>query len=137
MENRTVILVSVPPDRFHPEHREMLALSAQGREIVYSTDRAEIEKTLDRVEICIGFGPWDLLSKMPRLAWFQSWSAGVDGYIENPGLKEKPVIITNTTGMHKEQLTEHISCPGAADFPRSLRTRKNTNGASSLTLTRR
>jgi phosphoglycerate dehydrogenase-like enzyme len=107
MENKTVILVSVPSDRFHPEHREMLARSAQGREIVYCTDRAEIEKIIDRIEICIGNGPWDLLSKMPRLAWFQSWSAGVDGFIANPELKEKPVLITNTLGIHKEQLAEH------------------------------
>jgi phosphoglycerate dehydrogenase-like enzyme len=108
MENKTVILVSVPPDRFHPEHKEILARSAQGREIVYFTDRAEIEKILDRIEICIGFGPWDLLARMPRLAWFQSWSAGVDGYIMNPELNEHPVIISNTLGIHKEQLTEHI-----------------------------
>jgi phosphoglycerate dehydrogenase-like enzyme len=45
---------------------------------------------------------------MPRLGWVQSWSAGVDGFIANPELKEKPVIITNTLGIHKEQLTEHI-----------------------------
>jgi phosphoglycerate dehydrogenase-like enzyme len=71
-------------------------------------DQSEIEKFLDRIEICIGLGPWNLFSKMPRLLWIQSWAAGVDGLVTNPELKEMPVIITNTSGIHKEQLTEHI-----------------------------
>ena len=106
--NTKVILANLPNDRFGPEHKEKIIQRAQGRELVHSTDRCEIEKILDRIEICIGFGPWDLFEKMPSLLWIQSWAAGVDGLIANPLLKEKPVIITNTSGIHKEQLTEHI-----------------------------
>jgi phosphoglycerate dehydrogenase-like enzyme len=106
--NTAVILVYLPPERFLPEHRERMAQAAKGREIIHTTDRNEIVKLLERIEICLGFGPWDLFAKMPQLGFVQSWGAGVDGLVANPELKEKAVKIANTHGIHKEQLTEHI-----------------------------
>jgi len=106
--DKTVILVYVPLDQFGRGDRERLDQAALGREIIHTTDRAEIDKFIDRIEICLGFGPWDLLAKMPKLGWFQCWGAGVDGLVANPELKDKPVKITNTSGIHVEQLTEHI-----------------------------
>ena len=106
--NKAVILVYISRDQFKPEYREKMTQAALGREIVHTTDRSEIDKLIDRIEICLGFGPWDLLAKMPRLGWFQCWGAGVDGLVANPELKDKPIKITNTSGIHVEQLTEHI-----------------------------
>jgi phosphoglycerate dehydrogenase-like enzyme len=103
-----IILVFMPPTQFKPEFKEKLAQVASGREIIITLDRAEIEKVLDRIEICIGLGPWDLFTKMPRLKWFQSLMAGVDGLNAFPELIDKPIIVTNTSGTHKEQVTEHI-----------------------------
>jgi phosphoglycerate dehydrogenase-like enzyme len=98
----------LPPDRFSPEHREKIEVLSKGREIIHTTDREEIEKILDHVEIVIGMGSWDLFAKMPGLCWIQSWAAGVDGLVANPELRKRPVQITNTSGIHGEQLTEHI-----------------------------
>jgi phosphoglycerate dehydrogenase-like enzyme len=107
-QNKGIILVTVPKQRFGKSEMEVLRSQAEGREIVHATDRPEMEKYLDKTEILIGFGPWDLPAKMPALRWFQVWSAGVDGFIDHPELKDHAVIITNTSGMHREQITEHI-----------------------------
>jgi phosphoglycerate dehydrogenase-like enzyme len=87
---------------------EALQSQADGREIVHALSKSETEKYLDQTEILIGFGPWDLPAKMPALRWFQTWSAGVDGLTDHPELKDHAVIITKTSGMHRDQITEHI-----------------------------
>jgi phosphoglycerate dehydrogenase-like enzyme len=107
-KNKGIILVTVPKERFGRNEMEALQSQAEGREIVHALDRSEMEKYLDQTEIMIGFGPWDLPAKMPNLRWFQAWSAGVDGLIAHPELKNHEVIITNTSGMHRDQIAEHI-----------------------------
>jgi phosphoglycerate dehydrogenase-like enzyme len=64
---------------------------------------------------------------MPNLRWFQAWSAGVDGLIDHPELKDHPVNITNTSGIHRDQLTEHIFgliLSRNRDFPRVFAAQK-------------
>jgi phosphoglycerate dehydrogenase-like enzyme len=106
--NTPVILVNLPPVRFQPEDRERMAQLSNGREIIQTTDRAEIEKVLDRIEIYICFGTRDSFDKMPRLRWIQSWSAGVNNIIADSGLMNRPVMITTGSGIHTEQVNEHI-----------------------------
>jgi phosphoglycerate dehydrogenase-like enzyme len=71
-------------------------------------DRAEIEKNLDRIEIVFDQAPWDLLPRMPRLRWVQVWSAGADRLLKSPELRDMSFILTNTSGMHADQITEHM-----------------------------
>jgi len=103
-----MILVNLPRERFGAEDLERVRRAAAGREVAYATDRREIEGLLDRVEIAMGDGPWDLLERMPRLRWYQSWSAGVDGLTAHPGMRDRPVVVTNTRGIHREQMAEHV-----------------------------
>jgi phosphoglycerate dehydrogenase-like enzyme len=103
-----IILVTVPGWRFSDKTMESLRQHSGGREVVYAPERSDMERLADSAEIMIGFGPWDLPAKMPGLRWFQAWSAGVDGVVEHPELKNHPVIITNTSGMHRESITEHV-----------------------------
>jgi phosphoglycerate dehydrogenase-like enzyme len=107
-QNYGIILVTLPRDRYGKKEETSLKQEAGGREIVHAPEGSGMEKHLDRTEILIGFGPWDLLTAMPELRWFQAWSAGVDGLIAHPELKEHPVMITNTSGMHREQIAEHL-----------------------------
>jgi phosphoglycerate dehydrogenase-like enzyme len=102
------ILVSLPGDRVFPRLAEQLREAGDGREILIIRDRAEIEKVLDKIEIIAGFAPWDLFSRMPHLGWVQLWSAGADGLQAHPELKNRPFKLTNTSGIHKQQITEHI-----------------------------
>jgi len=76
--------------------------------VIQTNDRNEVIKNLDRIEIYIGDAPWDLVSKMPRLQWLQTWSAGVDMALAYPEVPELPVRITNTSGMHIDQLAEQL-----------------------------
>jgi phosphoglycerate dehydrogenase-like enzyme len=45
---------------------------------------------------------------MPRLAWVQLWSAGADWLQQYPELTGLPFTLTTTSGMHRQQITEHI-----------------------------
>ncbi|MDR2103190.1 MAG: D-2-hydroxyacid dehydrogenase [Treponema sp.] len=109
MDNfKGIILVTLSQDRIYPQLLEQLREAGEGRDIIISSDKAEIEKIADRVEIVIGFVPWGLLLNMPHLGWVQLWSAGADGLQAYPGLKDLPFILTNTAGMHKHQIAEHI-----------------------------
>ena len=103
-----VILVYLSVDRFDSVYRQRMDQIAGGREIICTTDRNEIEKIIPRIEICIGGVPPDLFIKMPRLGWVQTWAAGVDWLMAHPELKDSPVKITNSSGIHREQITEHI-----------------------------
>ncbi|MDR2618954.1 MAG: D-2-hydroxyacid dehydrogenase [Treponema sp.] len=106
--DKGIILVTLPQDRYGKKEEAALKQEAEGREIVHALKRPDMEKYAGKAEILIGFGPWGLPAAMPKLRWFQVWSAGVDGLIAHPELKDHPVMITNTSGMHREQLTEHI-----------------------------
>jgi phosphoglycerate dehydrogenase-like enzyme len=106
--DKGIVLVTLPQDRYSEKEEAALKNEAGGREIVHALKRPDMEKYAGRTEILIGFGPWSLLAAMPKLRWFQVWSAGVDGLAAHPELKDHPVMITNTSGMHREQVAEHI-----------------------------
>ena len=107
-QNKKLILVSLPPDRITGEDWKKIEQASGGREILFTNDIEEIKKQLDRIEIIVGAAPWELLGKMPELRWYQSWGAGIDGLVDHPELKDTPLQITNTSGIHGEQLREHI-----------------------------
>jgi phosphoglycerate dehydrogenase-like enzyme len=103
-----LMLVSLPGDRVPSRLAEQLRDAGDGRDVLVSSGRAEIEGVLDKIEIAVGFIPWDLFSRMPHLGWVQLWSAGADGLQAHPELKNLPFKLTNTSGIHKQQITEHI-----------------------------
>jgi len=109
-QKKGVILVTVAllPERLSIKELETIKAHSGGREVLHATETAVIQKNLDRIEIIIADPPWDLMAKMPNLKWFQAWSAGVDPLQTRPELAEHPVVITNTSGIHKTQITEHV-----------------------------
>jgi phosphoglycerate dehydrogenase-like enzyme len=95
-------------DRDIPETKERLEAAGENREVLITGDRAEMEKVLDRVEICMGDVPFSLYSRMPRLKWVQLWSAGADRLQSHPELVDLPFVLTSTSGIHGQQISEHI-----------------------------
>jgi phosphoglycerate dehydrogenase-like enzyme len=87
---------------------ERIGEIGDGRELVMTLDRDRVEAVADRVEIAFGDIPFDLIPRMPHLKWLQLWSAGVDILQHIPELKTLPFIMTNTSGMHGRQITEHV-----------------------------
>jgi phosphoglycerate dehydrogenase-like enzyme len=51
----------------------------------------------------------EFLSVAPELRWVQAWSAGVDRYVDMPGLAEHPrLVLTNMRGVHGPAIAEHV-----------------------------
>ena len=51
----------------------------------------------------------EFLAAATNLRWVQSWSAGVDGYMDLKGLTENPAIVmTNMKGIHGPVIAEHV-----------------------------
>jgi phosphoglycerate dehydrogenase-like enzyme len=107
-KNKGLILIALPPDFIPPGAPERIIAAAGGREIRVSTDLAEIEGFLDKIEIGFGDVPFSLIPRMPRLQWVQLWSAGADWLQQHPAVKALPFRLTNTSGMHRQQITEHL-----------------------------
>jgi phosphoglycerate dehydrogenase-like enzyme len=105
---KSVILVSLFFNRDFSGLREQLEAAGGGSEVVVTDNRAEMEKLLPRVEICMGDVPFDLYSRMPNLKWVQLWSAGADRLRRFPELAELPFQMTSTSGIHGQQITEHL-----------------------------
>jgi phosphoglycerate dehydrogenase-like enzyme len=108
MENHKMILLSLPRSRLLPEFREELLNAGAVREALITREPAEIEPFLDRIEIGMGDVPFALLPQMPNLKWLQIWSAGADFLQRFPEAKNLPFQLTTTTGIHRQQLAEHL-----------------------------
>ncbi len=51
----------------------------------------------------------DFLAAATKLRWVQSWSAGVDGYLEIEGLRDnEQIVLTNMQGVHGPAIAEHV-----------------------------
>jgi phosphoglycerate dehydrogenase-like enzyme len=105
---RGIILWAAPPDLVPGELRERIREVGEGRELWLSMDRGEIEALADRVEIGFSDIPFDLVPRMPRLRWLQLWSAGADVLQQFPEFQALPFQMTTTSGIHRQQITEHI-----------------------------
>ena len=51
----------------------------------------------------------EFLAAADNLRWVQSWSAGVDGYLEVEGLRDNDrIVMTNMQGVHGPAIAEHV-----------------------------
>ena len=91
-----------------PEFREQLESAGGGRKLLISADETEIRPFLDEIEIALGDVPFGLIALMPNLKWLQLWSAGADFVQRFPALKELPFQLTTTSGIHRQQIAEHL-----------------------------
>ncbi|MDR1128873.1 MAG: D-2-hydroxyacid dehydrogenase [Treponema sp.] len=87
---------------------EALRNAGGNLEILAAQDKAGVEKVLDRIEIAFGDIPFELVPKMPGLKWLQLWSAGADILQAIPELKTLPFRMTTTSGIHGQQIAEHV-----------------------------
>ena len=105
---KKIILLSLPSSRVMPEFREQLQAAGNGREVLISQNPAEIEPFLDRIEIGMGDVPIALIPRMSGFKWWQLWSAGADILLRMPELKELPFQMSIATGIHGQQIAEHL-----------------------------
>jgi phosphoglycerate dehydrogenase-like enzyme len=105
---KKIILLSLYSFRLMPEFKEQLEAAGDGREVLISIEPAEVESFLDRIEIGMGDIPFALIPRMSCFRWWQLWSAGADVLQYFPALKELPFQMTTTSGIHGQQIAEHL-----------------------------
>lgn len=87
---------------------------------IYSAQDGDVpEEVLSRVEIAVGHFDPSVLEGAARLRWYQQWSAGADWVLRHPELAGRDFVLTNASGTHPVQITEHILGLMAA-FARNL-----------------
>lgn len=62
---------------------------------------------IPRVEVLAGWKPGKLLSRMPKLRWIQAMTAGVEAWIDAPGLRDD-VALCCARGSHRHSMSENI-----------------------------
>jgi phosphoglycerate dehydrogenase-like enzyme len=81
---------------------------APGYELEITKERAEIEASLDQIEIAVRDFPPDLVSQAPKLKWFQQWAVGADWLMAHPAAVRHPFVLTNGRGIQADCICEHI-----------------------------
>jgi phosphoglycerate dehydrogenase-like enzyme len=79
-----------------------------GYELLHTVERAEIEDSLDQIEIAVRFFPPELAAQAPNLKWFQQWPVGADWLMQNPQAVEHPFVLTNGRGIQSDCICEHV-----------------------------
>lgn len=103
-----ILLYSDQPNNFDDTLRAEIRRRAPDLHLLVSEDKAEIEQAVGQIEIAARRFPYDLLPKATRLRWYQQWGAGVDWLMRYPQVAEMDFVLTNASGVHPIQITEHI-----------------------------
>lgn len=65
------------------------------------------EDLIPRVEVLAGWKHGGFLARMPRLRWIQAMTAGVEAWIDAPGLRDD-VALCCARGSHRNSMSENI-----------------------------
>lgn len=65
------------------------------------------EDLIPRVEVLAGWKHGKLLGRMPKLRWIQAMTAGVEAWIDAPGLRDD-VALCCARGSHRHSMSENI-----------------------------
>ena len=128
MALRTVV-VGFEQDAGLVERIKAVLRDGDAEVIVAGTDE-ELESIVDKADVLFGgvLRP-DLVEKAARLKWFQTNSAGV-GNVASPELAGSGITVTNMSGAHATQISEHalaMMLAFARDLPRAVRAQDRRN----------
>jgi len=104
----TVLLLREKPEALTVADRATIVALAPDMRLVVTDDPAQIEAALPEVEIAAGHTRPALLARMPNLRWYQQWGAGADWLMRHPEIAARDFVITNASGVHAIQISEHI-----------------------------
>ncbi len=104
----TTLLIGFKPGVLTGAQLDCVREAAPAMRLIVTPDPGEIETILDDVEIATARVPTALLERAPRLRWFQAWGAGTDWLLSHPELIKRDLVVTNTSGIHPIQMTEHV-----------------------------
>lgn len=103
------MLLALDPESLSEEQLKGIRESVpDDLQIVVTRDKDDIRAVINEVEIAAGWFPRDLLPEASNLRWYQQWSAGADWLLRYPRVAEMDFALTNVSGIHAVQVTEHI-----------------------------
>jgi D-2-hydroxyacid dehydrogenase (NADP+) len=102
------ILLGFEPGELSEQQMVQVGAIAPDMRVLVTRDQGEIEAALDEIEIAAGGFPRDLLTKARNLRWLQQWGAGADWLLRHPKAVELDFVLTNASGVHPIQISEHI-----------------------------
>jgi phosphoglycerate dehydrogenase-like enzyme len=102
------IVLGFEPGTLSDAQIAQVRVAAPDMDVLLTHDREEIEQVLDRVEIAAGGFPHDLIPRAHNLRWYQQWGAGADWLLRHPEAVELDFVLTNASGVHPIQISEHI-----------------------------
>lgn len=109
------------------DYETQLKAGCPGAEIVAVRTLEACAAEIGRADILFAFGAQlrghDLFTQAPGLRWVQAMGTGMDGILDQPGLRPETVV-TATRGIHGPTLSEMgimLMLALARDLPRSLR----------------
>jgi len=85
-----------------------LAPLAPGVELVPARDAAAARAAIPGADALIGFCDHDILAAADRLRWVQLFSAGSEGCVGAPAVREGRVILTNMQRISSPEIAEHV-----------------------------
>ena len=104
----TILLLREQLEALTAGDRATLANLASDMQLVVTDDPAQIEAALPEVEIAAGHLTPALLGRAPQLRWYQQWGAGADWLMRHPEIAARDFTLTNASGVHSIQISEHI-----------------------------
>lgn len=124
MPSMSTIIIALKAGALPDATMAQIRQLAAGRQVIQTTDRAELERLLPETEIAFGNYPADLLPRAGSLRWYQSYSAGMDDVLEEFGESLPDFAITTASGVHPVPIAEHVLAfmlAFARDFPAARR----------------
>ncbi|OQA46853.1 MAG: Glycerate dehydrogenase [Chloroflexi bacterium ADurb.Bin325] len=88
--------------------RAEIARLAPGARVIITDDRDAIAAALPAVDIVAGHLSAAQLGQAVNLRWYQQWGAGADWLARHPELAERDFVLTNASGVHAINISEHI-----------------------------
>lgn len=105
---KPIIHLGIDPETYPDGAVDRVAELANGYEILVTSERAEIEANLDRIEIALARFPNDLIPRAPALRWVQQAGAGADWLTRHPEVRGHDFTLTNASGVHSINISEHM-----------------------------
>jgi len=88
--------------------REIRSVSPEVQVRKESKDSALIDAVGEAEILFTGEANREMITAAPKLRWIHSWGAGVDRLLSIPKVARGSVILTNSSGIHSIQISEHV-----------------------------
>ena len=102
------LLFNADSGDLNQQQRDAIRELVPDMHLLITEDKAQIEAAIDDIEIAARSFPRDLLPRAHSLRWLQQWGAGADWLMRYPEAAELDFVLTNASGVHSIQITEHI-----------------------------